>query len=80
MPPANRDASEITRRRKAMALNAYRQSVNAANTNGTLVRREQAAYGTLDVIVAARQGGCYCAEALSGNYDFNGGGGCGCRN
>lgn len=77
MPPANRDASELSRRRKAKALYAWKSQVNAADTNGNVVRREQASSGTLDVIIQRRQGGCYCAASLAGTYDFVGCGSCG---
>lgn len=78
MPPANRDSSELTRRRNAMSMYGWRANVDAANTNGTIVRREQPFFGTLDIITQRKMGGCYCAA--QGTYDFNGGGGCGCRN
>ena len=77
MPPANRDSSELTRRRTTMALYAWKSNTDAANTTGNFVRREQPFYGTLDVVTQRKQGGCYCAAARAGTYDFVGGG-CGC--
>lgn len=77
MPPANRDASELTRRRKAMALYAFQQANSAAVVAGTSVLREQPQFGTLDIVTLRKQGGCFCAT--QGTYDFNGGGACGCR-
>lgn len=76
MPLGNRDASELTRRRKAMALNAWKTNTDAANTNGTIVRREQTSSVTLDIVTQRKQGGCYCAAALAGTYEFNGCGSC----
>jgi len=73
MPPANRDSSELTRKRRAMALNAYKVQLTASGS----IRPEQTAYGTLDVVTARKQGGCYCSAALSGTYDKTGPG-CGC--
>ena len=81
MPPANRDASELTRARRAMALYGYANTLRSLN--GTSVRREQPNTQLLNVYTEARQGGCYCA-ALSSNPPtaiFGGktvGGSCGC--
>jgi hypothetical protein len=77
MPPANRDASELTRRRKAMALYAFQQANSSAVVAGRSVLREQAQFSTLDIVTLRKQGGCFCAA--QGTYDFNGGGACGCR-
>jgi len=77
MPPANRDSSELTRRRTAKALYAWKSNTDSANATGNFVRREQATFGTLDVVTQRKQGGCYCADSLAGTYDFVGGG-CGC--
>lgn len=77
MPPANRDASELTRKRRAMALYAFNNAVVAAQSNGVnTVRREQNNTQTLDVATARKQGGCYCAEAAAGTYRMSGT--CGC--
>ena len=75
MPVANYNASELTRVRRAMALYAFQsQNVIAVNA-GTSVRPEQTSSGTLDVVVARNQGGCYCATA----YTYDGKNGCGCN-
>jgi hypothetical protein len=76
MPTINRDASELTRKRRAMALYAF-NSVNSAAVNaGTSMRREQVNTQTLDIVTARKQGGCYCAEALAGTYPLVGCGAC----
>ena len=68
MPPANRDASELTRRKRSMALYTFASANTAAVNAGTSVRREQNAFPTLDIVTLRKQGGCYCA----GYYDKNG--------
>ena len=60
MPPANRDSSELTRRRNAMSLNGWKTGTDAANTTGSLVRREQASDVVLTVVTQRNMGGCYC--------------------
>ena len=78
MPVANRDCSELTRRRNAMALYGWKSQTETANTNGNFVRREQATSVTLDVVTQRKQGGCYCSLANSFDpYGFNGGCRCG---
>ena len=69
MPVTNADSSNLTRVRRAMALNAYQAQQAAAVQAGTSVRKEQNSDVTLDVVVARNQGGCYCAA--SGNYERN---------
>ena len=76
MPPRNSDSSDLTRKRRAMALYAYNSVNSAAVTAGTSVRREQNAFATLDVVTARKQGGCYCSDLRNGLYDR--GGDCGC--
>jgi hypothetical protein len=81
MPVANRDASELTRARRAMALYSYANTLK--NLNGASVRREQPNTQLLNVYTEARQGGCYCAALAAGTYIFGGKGapgGCGCGN
>jgi hypothetical protein len=76
MPPANRDASELTRRRKAKALYSYNQDLKAAQTSAVgSVLREQPSAQMSDFVAQRKMGGCYCGA----NYDFFGPGGCGCR-
>ena len=85
MPVANRDASELTRARRAMALYSYANTIKTLQQTTNIVRREQPNTQLLNVYTEARQGGCYCA-ALSSTpptYIFGGksaGGGCGCGN
>jgi hypothetical protein len=62
MPPANRDSSELIRRRNAMALNAWKTQVDAANTTGSIVRREQSSAQVLTVVTQRIMGGCYCGQ------------------
>ena len=78
MPPANRDSSELTRKRRAMALSGYLTTLNAVKQTSNNVRREQPTAQILNVHTEAKQGGCYCADANAARYDFNGGGSCGC--
>jgi hypothetical protein len=78
MPTANRDSSELTRKRRAMALYGYATVLQAAQRTSNIVRREQPTVQMLNVYTEARQGGCYCADANAGVYEFNGPGGCGC--
>lgn len=75
MPVSNYDSSNLTRVRRAMALSAYQVVQALAVSNGTSVRREQTSDATLDVVVARRQGECYCAS--EGTYNNNGG--CSCN-
>ena len=76
MPPANRDSSELTRKRREMALYAYASANTSAVNAGTSVRREQPTVQMAEVIVQRKQGGCYCASANAGTYDMVGCGPC----
>jgi hypothetical protein len=79
MPVANRDSSELTRGRRAMALYSFANTLR--NQNGNSVRREQPNTQVLNVFTEARQGGCYCSNLSAGTYIFGGkieGGSCGC--
>ena len=68
MPLANRDASELTRKRRAMALYAYNAQLRTAQTSADgSVRREQNSSVTLDIVTARKQGGCYCVCAADPN-------------
>jgi len=69
MPLANRDSSELTRRRNAMSLNAWKTDNNAANTTGSSVRREQASDVVLTVVTQRNMGGCYCGVANASMTD-----------
>ena len=71
MPPANRDSSDLTRKRAAKTLYAW----NVANKVSVAVggiHREQASAQTLDITTQRQLGACYCAAT---GYDFVG---CGC--
>jgi hypothetical protein len=76
MPPANRDASELTRRLNAMSLNAWKTAADTANSSGTIVRREQSSAVVLSVVTQRNIGGCYCGQPNAGMNDFNGCGSC----
>lgn len=79
MPVANRDSSELTRARRAMALYSFANTIK--NLNGSTVRREQPTTQISDVVVEGRQGACYCSNTSAGTYIFGGkgaGGSCGC--
>ena len=83
MPVANRDASELTRARRAMALYSYANTIKTLQQSTNIVRREQPNTQLLNVYTEARQGGCYCAALAAGTYIFGGKGapgGCGCGN
>ena len=69
MPPANRDSSELTRRRNAMSLNAWKSDNDAANTTGSSVRKEQASDVVLSVVTERIMGGCYCGAANASMTD-----------
>ena len=74
MPPANRDSSDLTRKRAAGTLYAwYSGNVTAVNAGG--VRREQPTTQLLTVTTQRNLGACYCAN--QGVYDFTGCGACG---
>jgi len=69
MPPANRDSSELTRRRNAMVLNAWKTGTDAANTSASIVRREQSSAVVLTVVTQRNMGGCYCGQDNAGMTD-----------
>ena len=71
MPTTNRDASELTRKRRAMVLYGFKQQLDASNS----VRPEQTQSVTLDVVTARKQGGCYCTTLQNEQYDKTS---CGC--
>jgi len=67
MSPTVYDASLITFRKRAKALNAYYTAIKAANNSGGgCVRREQGNYQTGEVIPTRKQGGCFCAQDAAG--------------
>jgi hypothetical protein len=67
MPPANRDASELTRRRAAKSLYSFNNTNKEAVNAGVSVIREQAQFGTLDVVTQRQQGCGICTQDRSGN-------------
>jgi hypothetical protein len=71
MPTTNFDASELTRKRRAMVLYGFKQQLDASNS----VRPEQTQSVTLDVVTARKQGGCYCTALQNEEYNKNS---CGC--
>ena len=72
MPPANRDSSELTRRRAAKVLRTYNDSNNTAVKAGASVLREQPQFGTLDVVTQRQQGCSICTQDNGGNPYLNG--------
>jgi hypothetical protein len=62
MPPANRDASELTRRRAAKSLYSFNNTNKEAVNAGVSVIREQAQFGTLDVVTQRQQGCGICTQ------------------
>lgn len=72
MPPANRDSSDLTRRRRAGVLAAWAAANTSAVNAGASVRREQPTTQSLEVVVQRQQGACYCNAA----YPFVGCGPC----
>jgi len=60
MPTANYDSSLISTQRKAKALYAYNNTLQAAKQVNGSVRREQLTTQTLDVVTLRKQGGCLC--------------------
>jgi hypothetical protein len=75
MPPANRDSSELTRRRAAKTLYGFNTENRAAVIAGTSVLREQPSWQQLGVVVQRQMGGCYCGPWV----DSQAPGSCGCR-
>ncbi len=75
MPPANRDSSELTRRRAAKTLYGYNTENKAAVNAGTSVLREQPSWQALSVVTQRQMGGCYCGPWVENQAP----GACGCR-
>lgn len=63
MPTTNYDSSLISTQRKAKALYAYNNTLQAAKQASSSVRREQVNTQTLDVVTLRKQGGCLCAAS-----------------
>jgi hypothetical protein len=75
MPPANRDSSELTRRRAAKTLYGWNNENKAAVIAGTSVLREQPNTQLLSVVTQRKMGGCYCGPWVESQAP----GSCGCR-
>jgi len=73
MPTANWDASFITQKNRAIALNSFKNSVQAANLAGTSVRVEQPS-GQLQEVIAQRVLTSAFTNPATNNAD------CGCTN
>lgn len=79
MPTAVYDASYITFRNRAKALYAYNQSVKESIDAGTGRRVEQPTTQMAEVILARKQGGCFCSNDAAGlSITTQGQGPCGC--
>jgi hypothetical protein len=68
MPTAIFDSSYLTARKRAGVLNAYSTANNDYRTNGTngdynIVRRNQPTEPLAEVLIAIKQGGCFCRDA-----------------
>ena len=80
MPTAIFDSSYLTARRRAGVLSAYSTAKNAANNNDyNSVRRDQPTQPLAEVLIAIKQGGCFCADANAGlSIQANAPGACSC--
>ena len=74
MPLANRDSSDLTRKRGSKTLYGWYSGNKSAVLAGG-VYREQPNTQTLDVATKRQLGACYCGQ--QGVYDFTGCGSCG---
>jgi hypothetical protein len=72
MPTANRDSSDLTRKRNAQTLYAW-YSANKTAVNGGGVYREQPNTQTLNITTQRQLGACYCQDGLQSEFN-----GCGC--
>ena len=84
MPTNIFDSSYLTARRRAGVLNAY-SAANKAYRNGgnngdyNIVRRDQPTEPVAEVLIAIKQGGCFCRDANAGlSIQPNAPGACGC--
>lgn len=79
MPTAVYDASYITFRNRSKALYAYNQALAAAVNAGEARRAEQPTTQMAEVILARKQGGCFCSSDAAGlSITTQGPGPCGC--
>lgn len=64
MPTAIFDSSYLTARKRAGVLSAYSTANNAASvTDYNNVRKNQPTQPLAEVLIAIKQGGCYCRDA-----------------
>jgi hypothetical protein len=80
MPTAIFDSSYLTARKRASVLSSY-SSTNKAYRNGdyNLVRRDQPTEPLAEVLIAVKQGGCFCRDANAGlSIQANAPGACSC--
>jgi hypothetical protein len=79
MPPANRDASQITIKNQQKMLYAWKSANDVLVATGSSQLREQPTSQSLSVVIQRQQGGCKCDNDASANpYQFNGTSCCGC--
>ena len=84
MPTAIFDSSYLTARKRAGVLNAYsaaNKAYRADTTNGdyNIVRRDQPTQPLAEVLIAVKQGGCFCRDANAGlSVQANAPGPCSC--
>ena len=79
MTLTNRDASQITLKKKQKALFAWKADNDLRVNSGSSVLREQPTFQSNYIVIMRRQGGCKCAQdALANPYEFNGLSQCGC--
>ena len=79
MPTAVYDASYLTFRKRAKTLYAFKAAVDAGISAGTTVRVEQPSVQMAEVILARKQGGCFCtADANAESATYQGKGPCSC--
>jgi hypothetical protein len=84
MPTAIFDSSYLTARKRASVLSSYSSTNNAyrnSSSNGdyNLVRRDQPTEPLAEVLIAVKQGGCFCRDANAGlSIQANAPGACSC--
>jgi len=67
MPTAIYDSSYLTFRKRAAVLYGYNNKVNEyANTDYSIVRKEQPKLQTAEILATRKQGGCFCSADAAG--------------
>jgi len=67
MPTTIYDSSYLTFRKRAAVLYGYKTKVNEyAETDKSIVRREQPTLQTAEIITTRKQGGCFCTADAAG--------------